>query len=225
MSKKAYKKDLTGRVYSRLTVLDFHGRLIKSGNSAKTFPYWNCICECGKLVVVAGGSLQSGNTKSCGCLKIERVKSTGFKNKRHGQTDNLAYGSWHSMKRRCLKKESPRYSDYGERGISICNRWLEPGGKGFLNFLEDMGPRPSKAYSLDRVDVNGDYNKENCKWSTITEQNNNKRCHKNKSKYGIGIYLSSGGFSVYVRDKYIGYYKTVELAQLARVSYLEENLC
>lgn len=95
------------------------------------------------------------------------------------------YNSWHSMKQRCLNKNNPNYKWYGNKGVSICDRWLDT-AKGFMNFYEDMGPRPENT-SLDRIDVNGDYCPENCRWASPGVQSMN---HRNRSRYSdtVGVF-------------------------------------
>lgn len=156
--------DITGQKFGRLTVLNFDG--VKSKKAR-----WICKCECGNEVTAEGISLRSGHTSSCGCLA-----------RKHGKYNTLAYSSWRSMKSRCHNSNEKSYKNYGERGIKICERW-----NNFENFHADMGDRPSKEYSLDRIDNNANYScghcedclkngwATNCKWSTISEQSKNKR--------------------------------------------------
>jgi hypothetical protein len=150
-------KDITGQKFNRLTALS------RSENRGKTV-YWLCECECGAIKEVAGASLRCGKTKSCGCLNVE-VYSTFFVT--HGMNNTPTYKTWEGMIQRCTNPKSKRFPVYGGRGISICDRWLK-----FENFYEDMGLKPQKL-TLDRIDNDGNYCKENCKWSTVKEQNNN----------------------------------------------------
>jgi hypothetical protein len=148
-------KDLTGKVFDRLTVLGFlHNNK------------WECQCSCGNISEVNTYGLNSGRTKSCGCLHKELV---GNKFRTHGLYGTPEYVSWNAMKNRCSNKSSPVYFRYGGRGITVCQRWLDS----FENFLEDMGSRPSDT-TLDRIDVNKGYNKDNCRWANNLTQANNK---------------------------------------------------
>lgn len=217
MRQTDYKEDLTGCVFNRLTVIKFAGRF-PTKKALNPLPVWECICECGNFINVMQNSLKTGNTKSCGCLKIELTREKGYKNKIHGKSNNNAYGSWVSMKRRCYSKADPRYKDYGGRGIEVCDRWLER-CTGILNFLEDMGERPSKFHSIDRLDVNGSYCKENCKWATFSEQNKNKRKYKNSSKFGTGIYKKGNMYLSFYSDKYLGSFESVEEANEVRTAF------
>lgn len=125
--------------------------------------FWLFRCDCGKEKVISVSRVKRGTTKSCGCL---------FKkgnNLKHGMCKKRTYTSWRGMKNRCLNPKNISYKNYGGRGITICPRWLK-----FENFFIDMDERP-KNKSLDRIDNSGNYCKSNCKWSTRTEQNNNKR--------------------------------------------------
>lgn len=132
---------------------------------------WICKCDCGNTVIVPGVHLVTGNTKSCGCRKIETSRQNGSNNKTHGMTGTSEYKAWQSLRDRCYNVDSQQYNNYGARGIRVCNRWLNS----FENFYADMGPKPSSIHSIDRMNNNGDYEPENCYWATPTQQSNNKR--------------------------------------------------
>ncbi len=119
--------------------------------------------------------LRSGNTKSCGCLAHERRVKWGQKNgggnTTHGGTGTPEYSTWSGMRARCLNPKSPSYRNYGGRGITICEQWVES----FPTFCKDMGPRPSEDHSIDRINNEGNYEPSNCRWATRQEQGRNTR--------------------------------------------------
>ena len=155
---------LIGKKFVRLTVISYAG---------PPYAKWECLCDCGKMVIVRGASLRMGATKSCGCFAVD-----------HGKTINLIHGnakvggwtstyiSWNSMNDRCSFSSSNRrhknYKDYAGKGIKVCLRWRD-----FRNFLKDMGERPPGKI-LGRKDVRRDYKPSNCQWATRSEQNRNR---------------------------------------------------
>ena len=162
--------DLTGRRFGRLVAVVCEG----SDSSGAT---WRCRCDCGQERVANASSLSNGRTTSCGCLKRERAKSLRIDNGAHGESPancrTSEYGSWLSMRSRCNNRNSKKYKDYGERGITVDPRW-----DSFQNFLEDMGRKPGPGYSIDREDNSLGYSKKNCRWATGVEQANNKRSNR-----------------------------------------------
>ncbi len=159
------------------------GRLIaiKSiGKDIHGYYEWECICSCGKKVIVSSTRLIRGVKRSCGCYQRETSSIRAIKRfTRHGHNTqrgkSRAYTSWDGMTQRCKNPNNQAYKNYGGRGITICDRWQ--GKNGFINFLEDMGERP-EGLSIDRIDNNKGYYKENCRWATHKEQQNNTRLAK-----------------------------------------------
>lgn len=134
--------------------------------------FWRCECACGKFTTVSTASLKSKTTRSCGCLAKQLLTNRNKQNKTHGYSKRSEYTSWIEMRRRCYNTKRHNYSEYGGRGIKVCRRWKTS----FENFLADMGDKPNKNYSIDRIDVNKNYTEENCKWSDSLEQCHNRRC-------------------------------------------------
>lgn len=149
-----------GNRYGRLLVISECG----INNNKKVL--WLCKCDCGNEKKIVGGNLRSGGSKSCGCLAKELSRDRETK---HGMYGSRTYSTWSNMISRCSNKKNPDYKYYGGRGILVCEEWKE-----FENFYRDMGDRPNKK-SIDRINNDGNYYKENCKWSTQSEQIKNRR--------------------------------------------------
>lgn len=129
---------------------------------------WRCSCDCGNEALVTLSGLATKRTRSCGCLSDESRRGT--KNLKHGRADTPEHRAWIGMRQRSLNKNDKSYAMYGGKGVSVCKRWLNS----FENFYKDMGPKPSKTHSLDRIDVNGNYEPSNCRWATAKQQMRNR---------------------------------------------------
>lgn len=157
------KKEITGLKFTRLLVIKDSGkRRPKRGGII-----WTCLCDCGKQINVRGDHLRRGITKSCGCYNKDIHKKLKIR-LTHGKSKSKTYAIWNGMKQRCINPHVREYHRYGGRGITVCERWFK-----YENFLEDMGECP-EGHSIDRIDNNLGYYKNNCKWSTDKEQSNNR---------------------------------------------------
>lgn len=148
--------DLSGQRFGMLTVVSRVGSV---RNGASMTPTWRVACDCGREKVVRASNLRAGQTKSCGCVFI-----------RHGMYGTPEYRAWVSMLGRCTNPSIRSYPNYGGRGIRVCPEWED-----FETFFAAMGRRPTSGHSLDRIDVNGNYEPANCRWATVKEQARNKR--------------------------------------------------
>lgn len=170
--------DITGQVFGRLKVLNCTQKANRSKGISTT--KFLCECECGNIKEIARDSLISGATKSCGCL-CKEINKKNFTT--HGQTKNSkTYMSWRAMKERCNNINNKRYNSYGGKGITVCLRWE----MSFENFLEDMGERP-EGFTLDRIDPNGGYSKDNCRWADLSTQAYNKCKVSKGSSTRVGV--------------------------------------
>lgn len=172
--------DLTGKRFGRLTVIERAG--IEKNGTVK----WLCKCDCGRMTVVRSFRLRSGITKSCGCYAKEVSARTH--GEPHGCSDDRLYGVWQTMKARCNRPTNTKYKDYGGRGITVCDEWNRSFTK-FRTWALKNGydyDAPYGQCTLDRIDVNGNYEPSNCRWVDAKTQANNQRPRKQKV-HGIEV--------------------------------------
>lgn len=160
------RRNLTGQRFGNLVAIEAAGAAQNQGG--RLYTMWRCRCDCGGETIARVSSLTGGNTKSCGC------RPRGGSRRVHGESagpkPTAEYQCWLGILRRCNDASRPDYPNYGGRGIRVCTRWQK-----FENFLADMGQRPDRDHSIDRINLNGNYEPSNCRWASRKEQNRNSR--------------------------------------------------
>ena len=172
--------DKTNRRYGKLTVLSL------SQEKYKKELQWLCKCDCGNITTVTAGRLQSGNTTSCGCRRVEALTE---RNTLHGKSKTKEYQAWKDMKKRCYNKNNKRYENYSSKGIIVCDEWLDD----FEAFLDYIGKAPDngQCWTIGRIDNNDSYKPGNVRWELLEKQARNHSLQKNNTSGINGIQLRS----------------------------------
>ena len=166
--------DRLGQRFSRLLVVGAAGR----DRNKKVL--WECLCDCGNTTTIPSGALVTGNTTSCGCALKEAIT-------KHGCWNKSSYNTWRAMMRRCHNAADKDYPAYGGRGVIVCEKWHD-----YLAFAADMG-EPSGDETLDRIDVYGNYEPQNCRWAGVKTQNRNVRVRANSRTGVTGVSKTHSG--------------------------------
>lgn len=171
------RKSLIGETFNRLKVIE------QLASDSKGKRQWLCLCNCGKQTIVRTESLTSGHIKSCGCLKSEKSKERMMK---HGLQKHNLYKTWLNMRDRCNNKNNKDWKFYGGRGIIVCEEW-----NNFVVFLKDMGEKKDQNLTLERINGDGNYCKENCMWAPWTKQARNVSMKSNNLSGTTGVHFTS----------------------------------
>lgn len=203
--------DITGNRYGRLTVTGYHS------TNDKGKALWSCVCDCGEGYIAIGENLKAGKVTSCGCYRKEIAPIISAT---HGQSKTRLYSIWQDMRRRCSNPRNKEYKNYGGRGITVCQEWDE-----YMTFHTwAMNNGYSDELTIDRKDVNGRYEPSNCKWSTWSQQGQNKRLSTKNTTGMSGVTFKKDRDLYIVRigvngqRKFIGEFKTIEEAKQARIA-------
>jgi len=209
-------KYLKKRKYGRLSIIAESSPKV-FGNARHRVV--TCRCDCGNHIDVVLGSLRAGYTKSCGCLRVEKLKT-------HGKSNARIYKIWAGMKSRCHNKNCQGYAEYGEKGISVCDEWKS----NFINFhIWAMNNGYNKELSIDRIDNDKGYSPDNCRWATTSKQSLNRGVRKDNTSGFRGVNLNkpmrkwAARVSINKAEKHLGYFDTPEDAAEARDSYIRKN--
>jgi hypothetical protein len=182
-------KNLQGEKFGRLTVIDIVGR-----SKARKI-LWSCMCECGNTSIVLSSDLTAGKTISCGCARLEKLKE---RNTKHGNAKTRLYRIWCAMKTRCYNSKVEYFKNYGGRGIKVCEEWLND----FCSFKEwALKNGYQNNLTIDRIDVNGDYEPSNCRWATRKEQNNNRRTNHYLTFHDKTMNISAWAIDMKINEK------------------------
>lgn len=207
--------DITGERYGRLTGLNFIG----TDQNKNTL--WSFQCDCARITIKRLADVRHGKVKSCGCLHQE---NTIKRNTKHNKSKTRTYRIWKDMKRRCLSPTRPRFKDYGQRGITVCERWQDS----YDNFLADMGEAPIN-YTLERIDNEKGYTPSNCKWVSYLEQAHNQRIRSTNNSGYRGVYYCKTVKRWKAQVNYAGKclfcksFKTITQAVVARNIFIIDN--
>lgn len=201
-------KDRTGVRSGKLLAIEYAGK-----DETQRKALWRCVCDCGKEVIVTGSQL-NGKQQSCGCIRSEITKkhpvdwTINITHNDSGKVRAKEYNTWSSMIQRCTNKNHVAYKNYGGRGIDVCAEWRDS----YENFLSDMGRKPSKHHSIERINVDGGYSKDNCIWATYTDQQNNRRdtCYVTFSGERMSVAELYKKFQIPNRTLYNWYEKSID---------------
>lgn len=175
-------------------------------------------CYCGNTFKAHIQSVKSGHTTSCGCFKKQVLNKVRIS---HNCANHILFDTWTNIIQRCNNKNNPRYKDYGERGIKVCDRWLD-----VKNFIDDMYPTYEQGLTVERINNDGNYEPSNCRWATLKEQSINKRLYKNNKTgfRGVSLNATNKKYSSYItinkKRIHLGYFNTAIDAAKAYNNYV-----
>lgn len=203
-----------GDIFGYLKVLEILG--LENGRR-----FVSCVCQCGKICKVRYNSLKAKDSKSCGCKTKEMISNSGTK---HGSSASLTYSSWVAMKQRCYNPKVDLFDYYGGKGIEVCDEWRDS----FDKFLEDMGERPNKSFTLNRLDSNKNYYKENCEWASKSKQVLDRELifdlypgiRKYKNRFQVRIVANGKCYSL---GTFSNYLDALEVRILAELEFFGTN--